>query len=138
MGVNIMKETQKHAGMSGFTLVELLLVVAILGILATIVVVNVSGRREKAMVEATRTSISALCGALDLYEVDTGRFPAALDALMSNDGSPNWMGPYVKGAGMRPDAWGTAFGYKPKSEGGYEVRSAGPDLQMGSDDDITN
>lgn len=133
-----MKEKQERRNTSGFTLVELLLVVAILGILATIVVVNVSGRREGAMIQATRTSISALSGALDLYEVDTGRYPAALDALVSNDGSPNWMGPYVKGSGLQPDAWGTAFGYKKKSEGGYEIRSAGPDLQIGSEDDITN
>jgi general secretion pathway protein G len=129
---------QDKQGRSGFTLVELLLVVAILGILATIVVVNVSGRREGAMIQATRTSISALSGALDLYEVDTGRYPETLDALIRNDSSPNWMGPYVKGAGLQPDAWGTAFAYKRKPEGGYEIRSAGPDLQIGSEDDITN
>jgi general secretion pathway protein G len=130
-----MKERQDRAG---FTLVELLLVVAILGILATIVVVNVSGRRESAMIQATRTSISAIGGALDLYEIDTGRYPDALDALMKNDGSPNWMGPYIKGAGLQPDAWGTPFSYKRQPEGGYEIRSAGPDLQLGSEDDITN
>jgi general secretion pathway protein G len=124
-------------GGAGFTLIEVLLVVAILGILAGIVAVRFSGKREPAMIKATRASIVALSTALDMYEVDTGRFPASMEGLLKNDGAPNWQGPYLKSESMPGDAWQTAFGYKLK-EGGYEVRSAGPDMQMGSDDDITN
>jgi general secretion pathway protein G len=122
---------------SGFTLVELLLVVAILGILAAVVVVNVTGRREEAMISATRASIKAIASAIDLYEVDTGRYPNSLQSLVSNDGAPNWHGPYIKG-GLPADAWGTPFTYSSKGEQEYEVRSAGPDMQGGSADDITN
>jgi len=124
-------------GESGFTLIEVLLVVAILGILAGVVVVNFSGRQKQAMIRATRASIAAVCTAIDLYEVDTGRYPSSLQSLVNSDGSPNWSGPYIKG-GVPMDAWGTTFGYQQQGEGGYKVVSAGPDQSMGSGDDITS
>ncbi|MBN1557265.1 MAG: type II secretion system major pseudopilin GspG [Lentisphaerae bacterium] len=133
----MMCKTEDRYRRGGFTLIEVLLVVAILGILAAVVVVNVGGRREQAMVEATRTSISALSGAVDLYEVDTGRYPTGLESLVQDDGAPNWSGPYIKG-GLQGDPWGTAFAYKKRAEGGYEIRSAGPDMAMGTEDDITS
>jgi len=124
-------------GQSGFTLIEVLLVVAILGILAAVVVVNVGGRREQAMVGACRTSISGLGGAIDLYEVDTGRYPASLQALVTDDGAPNWSGPYIKG-GIPSDPWGGEYRYSPKGGSSYEIRAGGADLQFGTDDDITS
>jgi general secretion pathway protein G len=128
--------TKATAG--GFTLIEVLLVVAILGILAAVVVVNLGGKRVDAMIKATRASVAGICTAADLYEVDTGRYPGSLDALIRNDGAPNWNGPYIKSGQIPTDAWGTAFSLSLKGEKAYEVRSAGPDLSMGSADDITN
>lgn len=130
------KKTHTH-GNSGFTLIEVLLVVAILGILAAVVVVNVGGRREAAMISATRASIAGIGEAVDLYEVDTGRYPPSLQALLSDDGSPNWHGPYFKGGRAPVDPWGTAFNYQ-RSGSSYTVASAGPDLSLGTGDDITN
>lgn len=132
-----LNKRERIARCGGFTLVEVLLVVAILGILATIVVVNVAGRGDEARRSATRASIANLGSALDHYEVDTGRYPQSLDSLINNDGSPNWHGPYIKGGVLAPDSWGTAFGYTVR-ENGYELRSAGPDKAMGSADDLTN
>ena len=122
---------------AGFTLVEVLLVVAILGILAGVVVVNFGGKQKGAMIKATRASISAICTAIDLYEVDNGAFPATLQGLVQSAGEPNWSGPYIKG-GLPIDAWGTAFNYAKVGDRDYEVRSAGPDRQMSSADDITS
>jgi len=119
-------------------LIEVLLVVAILGILAAVVVVNLGGKRVDAMIKATRVSVAGICTAVDLYEVDTGRYPGSLNALISNDGAPNWNGPYIKSGQIPLDAWGTAFSYSPKGDKAFEVRSAGPDTSMGSADDITN
>jgi general secretion pathway protein G len=131
---------RKHAerrgsSRAGFTLVEVLLVVAILGILAGVVVVSVAGKQKGAMIKATRASISGLCTAVDLYEVDTGQYPASLEALVNSDGSPNWNGPYFKGTAA--DAWGTPFSYSAQGDK-YKIISAGPDKNMGSGDDITS
>jgi len=129
--------TQRPANVrSGFTLIEVLLVVAILGILAGVVVGSFAGKQKRAMISATRASIAAVCTALDMYEVDTGRYPASLNGLRDNDGAPNWNGAYVKS--QLVDAWSTPFNYAPQGETGYKVTSAGPDLSMGSIDDITN
>jgi general secretion pathway protein G len=120
---------------SGFTLIEVLLVVAILGILAGVVVVNFAGKGEKARIAAARTTIAAVCTALDAYEVDTGKFPSALTALRDNDGSPNWSGPYVKSDPVDP--WGTVLNYT-VGENSYKVISAGPDKSFGTADDLTS
>ena len=111
---------------AGFTLIEVLLVVAILGILAGVVVVNFSGKQKKAQINACRASIQAICTAVDMYEVDTGRLPPSLNALVSNDGSPNWNGPYVRG-GLPIDPWGNEFGFSARGESDYEVYSNGPE-----------
>ncbi len=122
---------------AGFTLIEVLLVVAILGILATVGVVNVSGKQKGAMIKATRVSIGAICTAIDMYEVDVGRFPSSLDNLISSSGENNWNGPYLKG-GLPVDPWGTPFTYTQQGDRGYVVSSAGPDMAAGSEDDITS
>ena len=124
-------------GKAGFTLIEVLLVVAILGILAGIVAVNFGGKQRGAMIKATRASIAAVCTATDMYEVDMGQYPASLNDLIKNPGGDNWNGPYLRGE-LPEDAWGVAFGYKQQGNTGYTVTSAGPDKQMGSDDDITS
>jgi general secretion pathway protein G len=117
--------------------VEVLLVVAILGILATIVVVNVAGRGDDARIKATRASIEGIKSALNIYEMDTGRYPSSLDSLINNDGAPNWKGPYLQSRTVPADQWGTPFGFTVQ-EKGFEIRSAGPDKQLGSGDDLTN
>ena len=130
------REEDRHAARAGFTLIEVLLVVAILGILAGVVVVNLSGRQEKAMIQSTRASIGAISTAIDLYEVDTGRFPSSLGSLVNDDGSPNWNGPYLRG-GLPKDAWGMEFAYSQQGST-YKVISGGPDMSIGGSDDITS
>ena len=121
---------------SGFTLIEVLLVVAILGILAGVVVVNFSGKGKGARIKATRTSIAAIATAIDMYEVDTGRFPSSLDGLVKSDGSANWSGPYLRG-NVPMDSWGTPFSYSTEANG-YKIVSGGPDASVGGADDITS
>lgn len=119
---------------AGFTLVEILLVVAIIGILASVVVVSFGGRAEGAKIKATRGSIMSICTAVDLYEVEQGKYPSTLDDLtVAVEGQT----PYLRG-GVPVDSWGTLFSYENKGGGVYVVKSAGPDAQLGTEDDISS
>ena len=122
---------------AGFTLVEVLLVVAILGILAGVVVVSTKNRVPKTQVAATRMSIQGLATAIDAYEVDNGRFPPTLQALVTKTTEQNWNGPYVQNGKLPTDPWGNQVQYTLR-EDSYELRSGGPDGQVGTADDITN
>jgi general secretion pathway protein G len=127
-------------GASGFTLVEMLMVVVIIGILSGIVVAKFSGRGEQTRRAATRASIAAIGNAIEIYQLDTGRLPVTLNNLFTSSGEPNWSGPYLKGgAASLNDVWATPFSYKAAS-GNYKVISAGPNrsLEGGSGDDLTN
>src|SRR5438034_8118127 len=80
---------------SGFTLVELLLVLVILGILAAIVIPKFSGRTEQAKEQAATTQISTFRTALDAFEVDNGYYPKSLvDLISAPRDAQNWRGPY--------------------------------------------
>lgn len=129
----------ERQGKAGFTLIEVLLVVAILGVLATVAVLNLNlpARQKLAMVNATRAKIDNISTAVNMYAVDTGTYPRSLQALVSASGEPNWLGPYIKG-GVPVDAWGTQFQYSLNGESDFVIRSAGPDRSHGTGDDVTS
>ena len=126
---------------SGFTLIELMLVVIIIGALVAMVMPRLAGRSEQAKVGAAQADISAnIATALKLYELDNGRYPTeedgGLEALNTRPASANnWKGPYLE---KRPlDPW--ARPYKYKSPGthrtyDYDLYSLGRDGQEGNDD----
>ncbi len=126
-------------GKKAFTLIELLLVVVILGALAAMIVPRLVGRTEKAKISIAKSDISSnIPLALDLYELDNGKYPSNLQALLSNPGgSRSWNGPYIKKEPIDP--WGNEYKYKyPPSHGGdYDLYSLGPDGVEGTDD-VTN
>ncbi len=126
----------------GFTLVELMLVVIIIGILVGMVVPRLTGRSQEARVAAAKADIySNLSLALDLYELDNGRFPDEFKSLWENpkdtSKAPNWKGPYLKKYPPH-DPWGNEYKYTIKEEGKeYSLISFGPDGQD-SEDDISS
>jgi len=132
------KQIESRRRKAGFSLIEIMLVVAIMGMLATLVAVGLTGRQKQAMIKLTRADIQTLGSCVKLYEVDAGKLPDSLDNLLRSTGEPNWNGPYVEGGTIQPDKWGTPFSYAKKGDSGFEIRSAGPDKQMNTEDDLTN
>ena len=128
------RDIERSASRAGFTLVELLLVVAILATLATVVAVKFGGQGEQARIAATRTSINAIKTAVETYEIRMGRYPNSIDDLTSGTDSM----PALLEKGAINDSWGNPFDFKKTSKYEFKIVSAGPDGQMGTEDDITN
>ena len=127
---------------SGFTLIEILIVVIILGILASLVVPRLAGRTEEARREAARSDIEGgIALALDLYEADNGRYPTRLDDLASQPSeAKKWKGPYLK-KGVPKDPWGHPYHYQfpgVQNPSTYDLSSGGQDGQEGNEDDVVN
>jgi len=130
---------RRVAGQRGFTLVELLVVMVILGLLAALVVPAYLGRERKARSQAAKTQIELLGTALDTFRLDTGRYPTSqegLAALRTNPGGlPRWDGPYLKKE-VPLDPWGRPYLYEsPGQHGDYDLYTYGADGAPGGDED---
>jgi general secretion pathway protein G len=123
------------AASEGFTLIEILLVVVIIGILAAVVVPKLGGRVGQAQVNAAKSSVSAIRMAVGMYEVDNGKYPDSLQNLISKGNEINWNGPYLEKGEIPKDPWGNEFQYSRQGTQ-FTVVSAGPDGSFGSEDDI--
>ncbi len=135
---------RRMSSRQGFTLVELLLVLVILGILAALVLPKFTGRTEQARVTAAQTQIATFGTALDAFEVDTGTYPRGTDGLNQLVVQPSdvtgWRGPYLK-SDIPLDPWQHPYLYEfpgRVNASGYDLRSAGPDGQLNTADDIVN
>jgi len=130
-----MKRSQR-SNRAGFTLLEILLVVVIIGMLVGVAAVNLGKQSEKAKLTSVRNQIDAYKAALGVYELDNGFYPSTdqgLQALIQAPGSPptpqNWKGPYLDPPVVRVDPWGNAYVYKypgTHNTGGYDLYSLGP------------
>ena len=126
---------------SGFTLIEVMVVIVILGVLAALVVPNVMGRADKAKVDTTVFFLMFFVGALDQYKMDNNHYPTAqeggLDALIHQPATvKSWVpGGYIKG-GYPKDSWDNDIQYvNPGSEGrAYDLYSFGADGKTGGED----
>ena len=141
------KEARIHsqAQQAGFTLLELLVVVVIIGLLAGLVAPRYFGQVGKSEVNVAKAQLDALEKALDQYRLDVGRYPeqeAGLKALVTKPtNEPKWAGPYLR-KDIPLDPWGRAYLYKfPGEKGEYDLISLGKDGQpggTGENADITN
>jgi len=127
----------------GFTLVELLLVLVILGTLASIVYPNMAKHAVEARIKAARVQMSSFDTALGAFEVENGYFPSGQnglgDLVQRPKDAPGWHGPYLQK--IPKDPWGHDYIYEypgRQNVDAYDLMSLGPDGQPGTEDDITN
>ncbi len=123
----------------GFSLIELLIVMIILGLLASLVGPRLFGHVDDARVSTARSQIELLGTALDSYRLDIGRYPTTeqgLDALRREpSGVRNWNGPYLN-RNIPKDPWGNEYQYKsPGDHGEYDLWSYGADGEPGGEGD---
>jgi general secretion pathway protein G len=120
----------------GFTLVEILVVITIIGLIMGLVGPRVLNYLGDSKVKAAKIQIESLASAVELYYLDTGRYPTAsegLNSLLARPGNaPGWNGPYLKGNALPSDPWGKPYLYRtPGQSGAYDVVSYGADGQEG-------
>jgi general secretion pathway protein G len=143
----IQNRKSKIQNRSGFTLIEVLVVMIILAILAAVVVPKVVGRTEDARRARAVSDIESFGTALDMFKADNGEYPTTEEGLQALRTQPasakNWNGPYLKKA-LAPDPWGNDYIYTSPGEhntDSYDLSSLGADGQPGGDGknaDVTN
>ena len=134
------KKEENKNNQKGFTLVELLVVLAILVVISGFVAPQVMNYLAKAKHQAAAIEIERLSGILDLYLLDNGRYPTTaegLDALFEGpSGADGWNGPYIKKAEQLLDPWEAAYLYRsPGDHGRIDIWSLGADGREGGEDE---
>lgn len=130
----------------GFTLMELLVVMAIIGLLAVLVAPRVIGFLSGAKVDTATVQVDRLSGVLDLYRLEIGQYPSQDDGLVVLVDRPanaaNWNGPYIRNRDSLTDPWGNPYLYRyPGEHGEFDLYTLGADGREGGDgenQDITS
>ena len=126
------KNNRRH--LHGFSFIEVMVVIIILGLLSSIVGVYLFDSAEKAKADATKTQIKGLETALDLYRLHNSRYPSTEQGLKALLTKPevgvlpkNWNGPYLRGKNLPEDGWGSPYRYLSGNGNNYEIISLGAD-----------
>ncbi len=123
-------------GEEGFTLVEMLVVITIIGLIMGLIGPRVLNYLSESKVKTAKIQLQSFAGALDLFYLDAGRYPSTsegLDALVHQAaGAAAWNGPYLKGGSVPKDPWNHPYLYRsPGEHGPYDILSRGSDGQEG-------
>jgi general secretion pathway protein G len=129
------RRQRDRAGEQGFTLVEMLVVITIIGLIMGLIGPRVLNYLSESKVKAAKIQMQSFASALDLYNLDTGRYPSSaegLAALVQPTTGVAWNGPYLKGAALPNDPWNHPYIYRvPGERGPYDILSLGSDGQEG-------
>jgi general secretion pathway protein G len=130
------RRSRRHGGARGFTLMEMLIVILIIAILASLIVPNLLGKADEAKVAKAKADVSTLASVLMTYRIDNGKYPTTeegLDALQHQPSdAPNWKGPYSM-KDIPLDPWGNPYVYQSPGPDGEDflITSYGADGQPG-------
>jgi general secretion pathway protein G len=124
------------AGQQGFTLVEMLVVITIIGLIMGLIGPRVLNYLSESKVKTAKIQLQSFASALDLFYLDAGRFPSTSEGLIAlvrqTPGVAAWNGPYLKGGNVPKDPWNNNYTYRsPGEHGPYEILSYGSDGQEG-------
>lgn len=127
---------RRRRGQAGFTLVEILVVITIIGMIMALVGPRVLNYLGESKTKAAKIQIESFSSALDLFYLDLGRYPTSsegLAALAQRPGNASgWNGPYLRGGMLPVDPWGRAYVYRsPGERAAYDIVSLGSDGQEG-------
>ncbi len=121
---------KKFARNRGFTLMEILLVVIIIGLLASLIFPNLMGRFERSKEEIAKAQVELLSSAVQAFILDVGRCPKDLQELIQSD-DPKWRGPYLSKREIPKDPWDREYQYKcPGDHGPFDLYSLGPNGKL--------
>ena len=124
---------QIPARAAGFSLIEIMIVIVLIGGILALVASKVMGSKDQANFKLADMQLTTLAGKIDQFRSDTGRLPESLDQLATSPGIPGWLGPYAKAEELR-DPWGTAIDYRrPGTNGPFELVSLGADGTAGGE-----
>ena len=134
------RDDEKRRRQSGFTLVELLVVMAILVLIASLVAPRVIAYLGSSRTKTAKIQIESLSTTLELFRLDTGRYPSSEEGLRALVARPamvqGWNGPYLKGGRLPNDPWGKPYLYRhPGEHGEFDIFSFGADGEPGGDDE---
>jgi general secretion pathway protein G len=123
-------------GERGFTLVEMLVVITIIGLIMGLIGPRVLNYLSESKVKTAKIQMQSFAGALDLFYLDVGRYPSSSEGLAALASRPpgvaSWNGPYLKGGAVPNDPWNAAYVYRaPGEHGAYDILSYGADGQEG-------
>jgi general secretion pathway protein G len=129
-------EASRERRKSGFTLIEMLVVIAIIGLIMALVGPRVLSYLNESKVKTARIQIQTFASALNLFHLDAGRYPSSAEGLAAlvqpTAGVPGWNGPYLKSGTVPRDPWGTPYFYRsPGQQGPYDLISYGADGREG-------
>jgi general secretion pathway protein G len=135
----------RRGDQGGFTLVEMLVVITIIGLIMGLIGPRVLNYLSESKVKTARIQIQSFSSALDLFYLDAGRYPSTAEGLTAlvrpTGGAAGWSGPYLKGGSVPNDPWNNPYVYRsPGQHGPYDIISYGSDGQEGGTDlaaDIT-
>ena len=140
-----MRRLKKVGRRSGFTLMEVLLVIAIIALLVAFVVPSYLNVALGAKIQNTKNAVMALTRVIQMYYLNVGAYPKELKDLMEKPEdeavAAKWQGPYLDSVDKLKDSWGQDLKYKCPGEYNsttYDLWSVGPDGQDGNEDDIAN
>ena len=124
----------KRSSQRGFTLIELMVAIVIIGLLSTFVVLNVLPSQDQAMVEKARADVALLGQAVEMYRLDTHTYPSTEQGLEALVTAPEGLRKEAYVRRLPTDPWGTAYQYVfPGERGAFDVYSLGANRRLGGD-----